>query len=68
MIRTDLKVLRVKNGLTQYLMATKLGVSVASYSLIERGQRNGNRDFWLKLQKEFNLTGEEVWKLQNPQI
>lgn len=65
MQRHELKVLRVKNRLTQNEMAAKLGVAVSTYNLIENGKRRGSQKFWLKLQKLFNLDGGEVWKLQN---
>ena len=68
MKRNELKVLRVRNNLTQPLMAEKLGVSKSTYNLIEQGKRRGSAEFWLTLQKEFNLKDSEVWKLQNPQI
>ena len=68
MKRNELKVLRVRNGLTQPVIAEKLGVSLSTYNLIEQGKRRGSAEFWLKLQSEFNLTHSEVWKLQNPQI
>lgn len=67
-MRNELKVLRVRNGLTQQQMAEKLSVSVSTYNLIEQGKRRGSQEFWLKLQQLFNLGGEEVWNLQNPQI
>jgi DNA-binding XRE family transcriptional regulator len=68
MKRNELKVLRVRNNLTQPLMAERLGVSKSTYNLIEQGKRRGSAEFWLRLQKEFNLKDSEVWKLQNPQI
>lgn len=64
-MRTELKVLRVRNGLTQPQMAEKLGVSKSTYNFIENGKRRGSQEFWLKLQSEFNLDGERVWKIQN---
>lgn len=65
MERTELKVLRVKNKLTQYEMASKLNVSVSTYNLIEQGKRRGSLKFWTKLQYQFNLKDGEVWKIQN---
>ena len=62
-MRTDLKVLRVKNKLTQQQLANKLGVSVVTYNLIEQGKRNGSKDFWAKLQKLFKLADGELWQL-----
>lgn len=68
MPRVELRVLRVKNSLTQRDLAAKTGVSVSTYNLIEQGKRRGSNEFWLKIQKLFNLDGGEVWNLQNPQI
>lgn len=62
--RLELKILRIKNDLTQRQAAKLLGVSLATYNLIENGNRRGSVDFWNEVQKQFNLTGEEVWNLQ----
>lgn len=62
-MRTDLKVLRVKNKLTQQQLANKLGVSVVTYNLIEQGKRQGSKDFWFKLQQLFKLADGELWQL-----
>ena len=62
-MRTGLKILRVKQHLTQAEVAAKLGVSFATYNLVEQGKRKGSEEFWLKLQAAFNLTDAEMWKL-----
>lgn len=62
-MRTNLKVLRVKNHLTQKELATKVGVSYATYNLIEQGKRKGSNDFWQGIQKAFNLSDAEMWQL-----
>lgn len=62
-MRTDLKVLRVKNNLTQAELAKKLGVSCPTYNLIEQGKRNGSTKFWLNVKAVFNLEDGELWKL-----
>ena len=67
-MRNELKVLRVRNGLTQQQMAEKTGVGITTYNLIEQGKRRGSQEFWLKLQKEFDLKDSEVWKLQTVTI
>lgn len=67
-MRMDLKLLRVKNHLTQPEMAKRCGTSLSTYNLIEQGKRMGSQAFWQTLQREFNLDGGEVWKMQNPQI
>ena len=61
----ELVKLRVDHDLTQPQAAEKLGVSTATYNLIENGKRRGSAEFWLRLQKEFNLKDSEVWKIQN---
>lgn len=74
-MRTGLKILRVKQHLTQAEIATKLGVSYATYNLIEQGKRKGSTEFWLRIQAQFNLTDAEMWQLYankeyavNPQV
>ena len=62
-MRTNLKVLRVKQHLTQAEIATKLGVSYATYNLIEQGKRKGSTEFWQQIQELFNLTDAEMWQL-----
>ena len=60
--------LRVDHDLTQTEIAEQCGISVATYNLIENGTRRGSRKFWQTLQKLFDLDGEQMWKLQNPEI
>lgn len=74
-MRTDLKVLRIKHHLTQAQLAEKLGVSYATYNLIEQGKRKGSVEFWRKIQNTFNLADADMWQLYtnkeyavNPQI
>lgn len=62
-MRTNLKVLRVKQHLTQAEIATKLGVSYATYNLIEQGKRKGSTEFWQRIQTLFNLSDAEMWQL-----
>lgn len=63
----SLRDVRYKNGdLTQKEMADKIGISLGAYSLIENGKRIGSSKTWVKIQELFNLTDEEVWKLQKP--
>ena len=63
MKRKNLKLLRVKNDLTQEQMANKVGVCKATYNFIEIGKRQGNTEFWNRLQKVFNIPDEEMFKL-----
>ena len=60
--------LRVDHDLTQADMAKICGVSVATCNLIENGKRRGSRAFWQTVQKTFNLDGEQMWKLEHPEI
>lgn len=64
-MRTDLKVLRVKNNLTQQEMADKLDVSLTTYSFIENGKQSGKVEFWKKVKEAFNLTADELVKMMN---
>lgn len=63
-MRTELKVLRARKGVTQQEVAKRTGVSVTTFNLIENGSRRGSHEFWVRLQREFNLSDGEVWKLQ----
>jgi DNA-binding XRE family transcriptional regulator len=63
-MRTNLKLLRVKHGLTQEERAVKIGVTRCTYAAIEIGKRNGREFFWDSLQKAFNLTDEEMGKMR----
>jgi len=74
-MRTELKILRIKHRLTQAELAEKVGVSYATYNLIEQGKRKGSTEFWAKLQQIFNITDAEMWQLYankeyavNPQV
>ena len=63
-MRKELRRFRNNQFLTQQAMAEKLDVSVSTYNLIENGKRRGSQDFWLTIQKVFNLEDGQVWKLQ----
>ncbi len=60
--------LRVDHDLTQTDMAQICGVSVGTYNLVENGKRRGSKKLWQTLQAHFKLGGEQIWKLQNPEI
>lgn len=55
-----LYILRCKNFLNQTDISKRLGVSVSMYSLIENRKRKGSKEFWKKLQDEFELSNEEL--------
>ena len=60
----NLRDVRFQNGeLSQEEMAKRIGISNAAYCNIERGQRFGSFRTWLKIQKLFDLTDAETWKL-----
>lgn len=63
-IRTNLKVFRVKNQMSQEKMAEKIGCMRATYSAIENAKREGRSEFWKSLQSEFSLSDEEVLELK----
>ena len=52
-MRTNLKLLRVKYGLTQEEMAKRIGVTRTTYCNIENGKSEGGMFFWLGLKKAF---------------
>ena len=60
--------LRVDHDLTQADLAEICGVSVGTINLIENGKRRGSKKVWQAIQTYFNLDGEQMWKLQNPEI
>lgn len=62
-MRTNLKIFRIKQNMTQGEMAEKIGCSLNQYSTIERGVRNGTITFWQNLQKAFGIEDSELWEL-----
>lgn len=62
-MRTNLKMFRVKVGLSQEDMSKRIGCSRATYSAIERGARTGNLSFWNKLSMAFALPSNEMHEL-----
>lgn len=63
MERTNLKLFRTKQKLSQGEVAELVGCSRATYSSIESGTRNGNHSFWLSFQKAFSIPDSELWGL-----
>lgn len=62
-MRTNLKVFRIAHKLKQAEFAVKIGVSRATYSLVERGMRSGTGEFWAAIQREFNVPDSEMYSL-----
>lgn len=63
-MRKNLKLFRVKMGMTQEQIAAKIGCIRATYSAIESGKRDGRKTFWRDLQEAFNIPDSEMWALQ----
>ena len=63
MQRTNLKVFRVAHKLKQEEIAEMLGVSRATYSYVERGERGGTQAFWGTLQSVFSVPDEDMYAL-----
>lgn len=61
--RTNLKVFRVKNNLTQAEIAKLIGVDRQVFAAVESGRCEGRQKFWCGLQTAFHLTPSEVWEL-----
>lgn len=63
MERRNLKVFRVKHGLSQAQMAEKIGVARSVYAQAESGKRGCSASFLTKLQKAFNVPDADMWEL-----
>lgn len=59
--RTNLKVFRTQQKMSQEDMAFKIGCTRATYSSIESGKRTGRQAFWLDFQKAFNIPDADLW-------
>lgn len=62
-MRTNLKLFRVKKGLSQDEFAERIGYSRATYSAIESGKRDGRLTFWNDLQHAFSIPDAAMWAL-----
>lgn len=62
--RTNLKLFRVKQGLSQQQIADKIGVMRATYSAVELGKRDARDYFWQELQRAFNIPDADMWALK----
>lgn len=65
MSRTNLKLFRVKQKLSQEAMAEKIGCKRATYSAIECGKRQGRHNFWAGLQAAFCISDSDMWELMS---
>lgn len=63
MTRTNLKVFRIRRGLSQEQIAKKIGCIRATYSAIENGKRSGRATFWNSFQKAFDVSDSHMWEL-----
>lgn len=62
-MRTNLKVLRVRNKYTQAKMAAEIGFGSQIYAAVENGTRRGSEEFWQCVQTRFNVPDSEMWGL-----
>lgn len=62
-MRTNLKIFRVRRGLTMEKMAARIGCGRSAYSAIESGKRNGRMKFWYSLQTAFEVEDTELGEL-----
>lgn len=60
--RTNLKLLRVKHGLTQGEFAALIGCNRSTYSAIESGKREARRMFWKAIERTFPTANIEELK------
>lgn len=61
--RLNLKIFRIRQNMTQDDMARRIGCDRATYSAVETGARNPSVEFFMDLQKAFNVPDEEMWGL-----
>ena len=67
-MRKELKRLRVSNFLTQEKMSARCKISRNNYAFIEQGKRAGSADFWLTLQKEFDLPIDKLNEMRKVEM
>ena len=63
-MRTNLKIFRIKQHLTQKEMSAKIGCSRACYAGVENGDREGRQAFWNDFQRAFDIPDAEMWALK----
>lgn len=62
-MRTNLKIFRIRNHLSQSEISDRIGCSRATYAAIENGARCGRQTFWNDLQTAFHLPDSAMWDL-----
>lgn len=65
-MRTELKLLRVRYGLTQEQMAVRLGCKRCTYAAVENGKREPSMRFCNALSMAFGMPMAEVLELLKP--
>ena len=63
MKRTNLKIFRIRQDMTQDDMARRVGCNRSFYSAVEGGRSNPSVEFFMELQKAFNVPDEKMWEL-----
>lgn len=67
-MKVELVKLRLKKGLVQEEVAKMMGITVASYCIIETGKGPGTVKNWNKIQKIFEIPNEKMWDLINSPV
>lgn len=62
-MRTNLKVFRVKQNMSQEEIARKIGYTRAAYAAIEAGTREGKQAFWKSFQNAFKIPDSDMWEM-----
>lgn len=63
MKRINLKIFRIRHGLTQADMAVRVGCARDAYCAIEAGKRDPSIAFFYALQDAFGIPDEKMWEL-----
>lgn len=63
MQRINLKIFRIRHGLTQSDMAERIGCDRNAYGAIELGKRDPSISFFNALQSAFDIPDAEMWGL-----
>lgn len=63
MKNTNIKILRIKENLTQEDMAKEIGCSTVSYIQKEKGRVDFTKDEMKKVKEKFDLSLAEFWEI-----